>query len=310
MATVARTAKPYVAAGGRHHGGTSQHRGADDSYVCQDPLTTNPVGHRREERRQQRRRRHAGGRDGADRRYATVAERHDTERNHERALARPHRSERDLGTAERSAVRHLTERARPIAEPRRDTSSHDATISKRLHPGTRTSPSARPNLSSPPPGTRVNQRTSLTHIPHRAPPYQCATATAWGFSRPRWSTGSATDAVADVGGLRRVDHPNDLQLDQRRQHVEQPAATGRAAPGSDGSAPRPAPRPRAPVAPCTRHAPARPGPRRQPSPAPSRFRSHRSRTSPTDSPNGRPGRAAGDWARRSGDRHDHRPSDP
>ena len=32
-----------------------------------------------------------------------------------------------------------------------------------------------------------------------------------------WSTGSATDAVADVGGLRRVDHPNDLQLDARRQ---------------------------------------------------------------------------------------------
>jgi hypothetical protein len=29
----------------------------------------------------------------------------------------------------------------------------------------------------------------------------------------RWSTGSATDAVADVCGLRRVDHPNDLQLE-------------------------------------------------------------------------------------------------
>jgi hypothetical protein len=28
-----------------------------------------------------------------------------------------------------------------------------------------------------------------------------------------WSRGSATDAVADVGGLRCVDHPNDLQLD-------------------------------------------------------------------------------------------------
>src|SRR5215212_7601515 len=36
---------------------------------------------------------------------------------------------------------------------------------------------------------------------------------------------SATDAVADVGGLRRVDHPNDLQLDPRRQDVEQPTAT-------------------------------------------------------------------------------------
>jgi hypothetical protein len=40
-----------------------------------------------------------------------------------------------------------------------------------------------------------------------------------------WSTGSATDAVADVCGIRRVDHPNDLQLDLRRQHVEQSTAT-------------------------------------------------------------------------------------
>src|SRR5439155_11774990 len=47
--------------------------------------------------------------------------------------------------------------------------------------------------------------------------------------------------------------------------------------------------------------------RRQPSPAPSCFRSHRSRTSPTDSPNGRPGRAAGGWARRSGDPRDYPP---
>src|SRR5579859_4727561 len=38
------------------------------------------------------------------------------------------------------------------------------------------------------------------------------------------SAGSATDAVADVGGLRRVDHPDDLQLDPRRQHLEQPTA--------------------------------------------------------------------------------------
>ena len=92
---------------GRHHRSTSEHRGADDSDVGQHPLTTNPVGHRREEWGQQGRGRHAGGRDGADRRNATIAERDDTERNHERALARPHRSERDLGTAERSAVRHL-----------------------------------------------------------------------------------------------------------------------------------------------------------------------------------------------------------
>jgi DNA-binding NarL/FixJ family response regulator len=36
----------------------------------------------------------------------------------------------------------------------------------------------------------------------------------------RPSTGSAAHAVADVGGLRCVDHPDDLQLDARRQHLE------------------------------------------------------------------------------------------
>lgn len=36
---------------------------------------------------------------------------------------------------------------------------------------------------------------------------------------------SATDAVADVCGIRCVDHPNDLQLDARRQHLELPSAT-------------------------------------------------------------------------------------
>src|SRR5262245_60508178 len=40
-----------------------------------------------------------------------------------------------------------------------------------------------------------------------------------------WSAGSAADAVADVGGLGRVDHPNNLQLDARRQHLEQPTAS-------------------------------------------------------------------------------------
>ena len=34
--------------------------------------------------------------------------------------------------------------------------------------------------------------------------------------------GSATDAVADVGGLRCVDHPDYVQLDGRRQDVEHP----------------------------------------------------------------------------------------
>jgi hypothetical protein len=43
--------------------------------------------------------------------------------------------------------------------------------------------------------------------------------------RPTPSTGSATDAVAQVCGLRRVDHPNDLQLHARRQHLELSTAT-------------------------------------------------------------------------------------
>ena len=55
-ATVATTAKPYVAAGGPPAAVTAaahaQHRGADDADAGQDPLATNPVGHRREERRE------------------------------------------------------------------------------------------------------------------------------------------------------------------------------------------------------------------------------------------------------------------
>ena len=43
--------------------------------------------------------------------------------------------------------------------------------------------------------------------------------------RPTPSTGSATDAVAQVCGLRRVDHPNDLQLNARLQHLKLPTAT-------------------------------------------------------------------------------------
>src|ERR1700730_16200989 len=35
---------------------------------------------------------------------------------------------------------------------------------------------------------------------------------------------SATDTVTDVGGVRGVDHANDLQLDPRRQQFEESAA--------------------------------------------------------------------------------------
>ena len=150
------------AAGGRHHRSTSQHRGADDADADQDPLATNPVGHRREERCEQRRGSHAGGRDGADRGNATVAERHDTERDHERALARPHRSERDLGAAQRPAVRHLAERARPIAEPRRETSHHDATIAKAPPP-----PRSERGLTARERGASARQRRRARRRPAR-----------------------------------------------------------------------------------------------------------------------------------------------
>jgi len=33
------------------------------------------------------------------------------------------------------------------------------------------------------------------------------------------------NAITDVGGLRRVNHPNNLQLDLRRQLVKQPTTT-------------------------------------------------------------------------------------
>src|ERR1700733_6418875 len=39
---------------------------------------------------------------------------------------------------------------------------------------------------------------------------------------PGRDPGSATDAGADVGGLRCVDHPDYVQLDGRRQDVEHP----------------------------------------------------------------------------------------
>ncbi|MFD9664739.1 hypothetical protein ACFWAY_24450 [Rhodococcus sp. NPDC059968] len=34
-----------------------------------------------------------------------------------------------------------------------------------------------------------------------------------------------TEAVADMGGLRRVDHPNDLQLDARGQYLARSTTT-------------------------------------------------------------------------------------
>jgi hypothetical protein len=63
-----------------------------------------------------------------------------------------------------------------------------------------------------------------TRLHLRQRPIRQFTPTATTTRRPL-AAGSATDAVADVGGIRRVDHPNDLQLDTRRQHLEQPTAT-------------------------------------------------------------------------------------
>lgn len=61
-------------------------------------------------------------------------------------------------------------------------------------------------------------------------------ASIWSKRRPtRWSDGSVTNLVADVGGLGRVDDADDLQLHAGRQPVEQPTATaeqnGNLAPG-------------------------------------------------------------------------------
>src|SRR5690242_18806650 len=64
-----------------------------------------------------------------------------------------------------------------------------------------------------PPGAAWSSR---SRRPESQPPYLQPQPAGGG------SPGSAADAVADVGGLRRVDHPDDLQLDVRRQDVEQP----------------------------------------------------------------------------------------
>src|SRR5439155_21282682 len=50
--------------------------------------------------------------------------------DHEGALARPHQTERDLGAAERPTVHHFSDRARPVADPRRETAHHGATIAE------------------------------------------------------------------------------------------------------------------------------------------------------------------------------------
>lgn len=47
---------------------------------------------------------------------------------------------------------------------------------------------------------------------------------AWNCLAVRATLALWVDAVADVGGPRRIDHPHDVQFDPRRQGVEQPAA--------------------------------------------------------------------------------------
>src|SRR5262249_16151949 len=64
-------------------------------------------------------------------------------------------------------------------------------------------------------------RPSQSRRPRLALSHRASHPTAQGWR----ANGSAPDAGADVGRLRRVDRPNDLQLDARRQDVEQPAAT-------------------------------------------------------------------------------------
>src|SRR6266508_2588850 len=129
----------------------------------------------------------------------------------------------------------------------------------------------------------------------------------------RWRARPLVDRLSDGRGSGCVWPP--ACRSPERSPARRATATPRTADGHDRTAPgsgefptRPAHRPRAPVAPCTRHAPSRSGPWRRPLPVPSRWRSHRSRTSPTDSSR-RTGQAAGGWAPRSARRDDHLSSD-
>ncbi len=110
--------------------GSREHHRADDADRDQHVLPARPVGHRREERRQQGRGGHPGGGDGADRRDAAGPEREDAERDHERALARPHHAEGDLRAAQWPAVRRLAERVRPVVQSCRQPRRHGATIAE------------------------------------------------------------------------------------------------------------------------------------------------------------------------------------
>ncbi len=134
-ATVATTARPYVAAAGPSAAVMAAAQPSVAARMNADagehPLPAHPVREGREERCQQRRGGHARAGDDAERDKPAVAERHDAERHHERALGRPHQPERGLGAAERPAGRTLSQRARPVADPRRVTTQHGATIAER-----------------------------------------------------------------------------------------------------------------------------------------------------------------------------------
>src|SRR5918994_2693469 len=79
------------------------------------------------------------------------------------------------------------------------------------------SPSSPTSLPETPSPLRRRRPARAYASAHLAPPQ----------ARGCRSTGSATDAVADMGGLRGVDHPDDLQFDPRRQDVEQPTTTAK-----------------------------------------------------------------------------------
>ena len=119
------------AAGGGDHRSASQRRGADKTDACENPLTAHTIGHGRKQRRQHRRRNHSGAGDDADRHNPTVAESQNAQPDHEGALARPHRTERELSATERSALRNLCKRVGRGADPRRETTHHGATIPNR-----------------------------------------------------------------------------------------------------------------------------------------------------------------------------------
>ena len=130
---------------------------------------------------------------------------------HERALARPHRTERDPGAAERPAVRHLFERARPVADPRRETTQHGATISERPSAGScgivsvpgRLAPTRRPQAGPARPrvGPQIGDRVERHAGPASACRYEASSSSVG-------STGRTTPSFDQDPAVPQTRHPS------------------------------------------------------------------------------------------------------